>query len=575
MKRALVSLFLVLALLAPALGLAEPAVYTGQGTGMKGPLTVAVTLDGGKIADVVVTEQNETYGIGRGLAETPVEALPLEIVANQSISVDMVSGATITSAAILSATAEALKAAGLNPDDYKNKAGAPAAADRAMEADVVVAGAGAAGLAAGIEALEQGATVVILEKQDITGGATARSGGKFLAAGTSWQEKQGIEDDPQQMFDYLKSVGGDYLDEAKVKVFCDHSVETLTWLEDMGVQMKDVEPIHSSLNPWRVHNAQGGGGMTDGHGGQFTVPMTKRFESLGGQIIYGATADSLVTAEDGSVCGMTATMRDGSKLTVNAGGAILATGGYAQNRSLLQLPEVEGYATSVPKGNLGDGLTMAQAVGASVYLPDYTQVVYVSYTCGVGINEEAGLIVNKQGARCANEYTYQYHVADQIAKTGSNLAYYIADANDPNPTVQYGMSLDSTPRADSIEELAQLIEIDPATLTATVARYNQLCKKGADDDFGKPADKLVALTGPTYYAIKMQPSVTVTYGGLNINQQSQVLTEAGQAIPGLYAAGEVAFTGLFGTEYPCCGMAIGSAVYFGRVAGAQAAALGK
>ena len=324
-----------------------------------------------------------------------------------------------------------------------------------------------------------------------------------------------------------------------------------------------------------MHNAQGGGGMTDGHGGQFTVPMTKRFESLGGQIIYGATADGLITDGDGKVCGMTATLADGGKLTVNAPGAILATGGYAQNRSLLQLPEVEGYATSVPKGNLGDGLTMAQAVGASVNVPDYTQVVYVSYTCGVGINEEAGLIVNKQGQRCANEYTYQYHVADQIAKTGSNLAYYIADANDPNPTVQYGITLDSTPRADSIEELAALIEMDPAALAATVTRYNQLCEKGEDEDFGKPADKMVALTGPTYYAIKMQPSVTVTYGGLNINQQSQVLTEAGEAIPGLYAAGEVAFTGLFGTEYPCCGMAIGSAVYFGRVAGAQAAALGK
>ncbi|MDI9504666.1 MAG: FAD-dependent oxidoreductase [Bacillota bacterium] len=571
MRKQWLAILVALVLLSGIPVMAQEAVVEGQGTGMRGAIVVEMTFDGSRIASMAVKEHQETYGIGYGLAETPIEVLPAEIVESQSLAVDMVSGATITCASIIRAATEAIKAAGLDPADYEATIPASAAADRTLEADVVVAGAGAAGLSAGIEALSNGASVIVLEKQGITGGATARCGGKFLAAGTSWQQAQGYEDDPELMFEYLKEVGGDKLDDDKVRDFCEHSVETLTWIEEMGVKMQDVEAIHSSLTPWRVHNVVGAGGMTDGHGGQFTVPLTQRFETLGGQIVYQATADAIVTDESGKACGLTALMADGSRVTVKANAVILATGGYAQNRALLDFPAVQGYHTSVPTGNVGDGLTMAEAVGASVYVPDYTQVVYVSFTCGVGINEEAGLIVNDQGVRCANEYTYQYHVSDSVARTGSSAAYYIADANDPNPTVQYGMTLDSTPRADSVEALAESIGMQPEALAATVARYNELCEHGEDKDFGKPTDKMIALAGPTFYAIKMSPCVTVTYGGLNINRNAQVLTDGGAPIDGLYAAGEVAFTGLFGTEYPCCGMAVGSAVYFGRVAGAQAA----
>ena len=163
-------------------------------------------------------------------------------------------------------------------------------------------------------------------------------------------------------------------------------------------------------------------------------------------------------------------------------------------------------------------------------------------------------------------------MAEALAQAKSPKGYYIATDNDPNPTVQYGLTLDSTVKAASVEELAQELSMDPAVLKATVDRYNELCAKGEDEDFGKPAEYMIPLEGDTYYAIAMNPGSSVTFGGLGINENSQVLDTQDQPIKGLYAAGEVAFTGLFGTEYPCCGMAIGSAVYFGRVAGANAAA---
>ena len=546
--------------------------YSASAQGMKGEVTVDVTVDEKSIIQVEVKEQSETYGIGYGLETSPVEVVPGRIVETQSLNIDNITGATITTNAILNAAADALTQAGGNAEALKTKVIEKAEAkDELLEADVVILGAGAAGLAAGIEAVQAGGKVIILEKQGITGGATARSGGKLLAAGTKWQENQSIEDDPALMEEYLKLIGGDLIDEAKIHEFCDHAVADMTWLEEMGVKIQDVEAIHQSLTPWRVHNTQGGGGMTDGHGGQITVPMTETYLASGGTILYNVTADTLMTDENGAVIGAKGTRPDGTTVTVNAKAVIIATGGYAANAELTEeYTGKSGYVTQVPYGNVGDGLKMAEAIGAAIDRPTSIQTVFTSFTCGVGINEEAGLIVNDRGERVVNEYTYQYHVAEAIINSGSYGGWYIASSNDPYPMVQYGLTLDSTLKASTAEELAQLMGVDAQLFAAQVARYNELCAQGEDEDFGKPAEKMIALEGDLY-AIKLSPAATVSYGGLITDLQARVLNEADEPIANLYAAGEVAFSGLFGTEYPCCGMAIGGSVRFGRIAGQLAA----
>lgn len=202
------------------------------------------------------------------------------------------------------------------------------------------------------------------------------------------------------MYDYLKGIGGDLIDDAKLQEFCDNAVADMTWLEDMGVKVQDVEAIHQSLTPWRVHNTLGGGGMTDGHGGQITVPMTEKFLGLGGQILYNVSADTLLTDDSGVVCGASGTRPDGTTVSVNAKAVVIATGGYAANTELVEeYTGKTGYVTQVPAGNVGDGLTMAEAVGAAIYKPTTIQTVFTSFTCGVGINEEAGL--DRQLARRA------------------------------------------------------------------------------------------------------------------------------------------------------------------------------
>ena len=545
--------------------------YTGEATGHNGgPLTVEVTVSEDKIESVEVKDHTETYGIGYGLKETPVEAIPSQIVEGQTLAVDTVTGATITSAAVVSAVTSALEQAGADVNALKETSEKAKAEDQTIDADVVILGAGAAGLSAALEASNAGASVVVLEKQGIVGGSTTRSGGKLVAAGTKQQEEAGFTGDTaEDLYNYSSSFDAYHeIDADKLHEFTDHALEDVQWLEGLGVDVINVEPIHSSITPWRVLNTKGGGGQVSGIGGQITVPLYDAVAKTDTQFIYNCTADEILM-KDGKAVGAKGTMKDGSTVTVNAKGVIIATGGYASNHELGSV-YYKNYSTSVPAGNVGDGFTMAEAVGADVYQSKGVQEVAVSFTCGVGINEESGLVVNNKGERVVDEWTYQSHVATALRESGSEGGWYIACSNDPNPTVQYGMTLDSTLSAETVEELAEKMGADPETLAATVTRYNELCDKGVDEDFGKPSEYLTKLEGP-YYAIQMNPVLTVTFGGINTDTASHVLDKEGNVIGGLYAAGETAFVGIFGSEYPSCGVAIGSSVHYGRLAGQNAA----
>lgn len=554
--------------------------YTASVKGHNGAITVEVTFDETSIKDVKIADQKETYGLGYGLSTSPVEVIPAAIVANQSLAVDSVASATITSAAIKQAVADCVTQAGGDAEALKS-ADVPHqdAKDETIDVDVVVVGAGAAGLSAANTALEAGAKVLIMEKVGVTGGSTTRSGGKVLGAGTPWQKAQNFTDTPDMMYDYLMSFDrDDIMDEDLVRIFCDNSAENIQWLADRGVQFQDVEPIHSSLTPWRVHNVAGGGGQTSGHGGQICVPLTQAYEKAGGQIIYNCRANELLTDASGAVVGVKGEKSSGGTVTVHAKAVILATGGYAHNEEMLAkykdfLP-TNAYS-GVPMGNVGDGLVMAQAVGAKNFDAPGLQMVYVSYDCYCGINEESGLIVDAAGSRVVNEWSYQSHVAQALADAKSPVGYYITAAKagvcvEPYPTLANGVKIETVPQAATLEELAGKIGMDPGALKATVARYNELCAKGTDDDFGKPADYMIPVEGDTFYAFPMTPGASVTFGGLQIDTGAHVLNANDQPIPGLFAAGEVAFTGLFDAEYPCCGMAIGCAVYYGRVAAENA-----
>ncbi len=344
--------------------------------------------------------------------------------------------------------------------------------------------------------------------------------------------------------------------------------------------------------------------------------MTHHYvDKLNGEIIYNTALKELLTDETGRVVGAVCDKLDGSKLTVYVKDAvIITTGGYARNKEMCSRYPVAHYFSTAPKSNTGEGLVAAENIGAKNLVHPgvqvvYTsltcgigindesglivnergerypvahyfstapksntgeglvaaenigaknlvhpgvQVVYTSLTCGIGINDESGLIVNERGERVVNEWSYQYHVSDAIANSNSNCGWYITSGNEPYGGVQYGFkqALDGVSRdkvADSIEELAEKIHIDPKTLRATYDRYCELVEKGEDEDFGKPAKFLHPIEGPKFAALRLHPCVTVTFGGLETDLSSRVLDNKGDPIPGLFAAGEVAGTGMYGT----------------------------
>ena len=591
----------------------NPGTYEGSGRGYGGKLFANVTVSEDRIEKVEITQHKEYRGIGWGLNTTPMELFPGLIVEYQSLNIPTVVGADLTAAAILDAVASALKAAGASKEtlaQIKSAPGpkAPEYQDEVRTLDVVVCGAGAGGLAAAIEAKLAGAEVVIVEKQGVTGGSTARSGGKLLGAGTRWQKKQGIMDSPEMVYDYLMDVGnrnGDFMDKSKNRYLTDHLNQTLEWLNSIeatvlgnkeevlaqpwkpetapvekdGVlkthyDVLDVEPIHVSLQPWRVHNSPGGGGQTNGQGGEISAPLTLYYENdLHGEIIYNTAMESLITDETGTVTGVVCTRANGAKLTLYARkGVILATGGYGRNKEMVARYPVANYFSNAPRGNVGEGLLAAEKIGALNYEHPAVQVVYTSLTCGIGINDESGLIVNDRGERVVNEWSYQYTVSDAIARSGSNCGWYITSGKEPYSGVQFGYKSavakkSKDPCSDSIEGLAQKMGCDPAVLRATFDRYCEMVEKGHDDDFGKPAEFLHPIQGPKYAALRLHPCVTVTFGGLETDISARVMKPDGSVIPHLYAAGEVAGTGMYGTQYPTCGTSIGGALFFGRIAG--------
>lgn len=595
-----------------------PGTYEGVGRGYRGKLFVNVTVSENRIEEVKIGAHKEVRGIAWGLNTTPIELYPKQIVEYQSLNIPSILGADTTCAAIIAAVVAALKAAGATDEDIAALKAAPgpqlpAFEDEVRTVDVLVCGAGAGGLAAAIEAKLGGAEVLIVEKQGVTGGSTARSGGKLLAADSKAQKKQGIYDTADMTYDYLMEVGnrrGNLMDAAKTRYLVNHLNETIEWLTSIEATIKgdkeeilaqpwddlklglskpvekdgvmkthfevlDVEAIHVSLQPWRVHNSPGGGGQTNGQGGEISTPLTLYYENdLGGEIQYLTALKELLVDEKGAVIGAVCERYNGAKLTVfTRKGVVLATGGYARNKEMVaRYPVGDDYFSNIPRGQVGDGLIAAEKIGAKNFEHPAIQTVYTSLTNGVGINDESGLIVNEFGNRIVNEWTYQYTVGEALMTSGSKVGWYITSGKEPYGGVQFGFSSalkgrSKDPVADSIEELAEKIGCDPATLRKTFDRYCELVEKGVDEDFGKPAEFLHPIQGPKYAALRLHPCVTVSFGGLETDNAARVLKPDGSYIPNLFAAGEVAGTGMYGTQYPTCGTSIGGALFFGRIAG--------
>ena len=452
-----------------------------------------------------------------------------------------------------------------------------------VEADIVVVGAGAAGLVAATEAASRGAKVVVLEKMSAIGGSSLICTGTLAFAGTDMQAEQGIKDSNELFYKDLMTVGENMNVPALVQAYVDNQLETYKWLRQLGVKFLNII-IASGMSVPRGHNVKP----------SEVIKILSDAAKEKGTKIFMDTAGRKLVMDDktGKIRGVIAE-RDKKSISYGARKAVILTsGGFSRNKTLLAkfAPPMAKAKTIVGLGCDGDGLKMAWACGA-----DLQDMPYIKGTFGFDLNAKTiqkdfallyytgAIIVNKEGKRFVNESISYKLVGDVALAQTDAMGFQVYDS--PIREKQVGKSPSSAVpdletrgliySAPTLAELAQKMGVPSAALEQTVKEYNANVEKGIDPQFGRTTlvasfGKPVKIDTPPFYAFPCTAAILGTYGGILINDKAQVIDVFGNVIPGLYAAGEIT-GGVHGAAY-MTGTAFGKAQIFGRIAAKNAMA---
>lgn len=590
--------------------------FTGTAKGFGGDVSVTLTLTDGAITGCTAEGKDETEGVG----SQAIAKMPGAIAESGSIAVDGVSGATITSTAIKEAAAAALTAAGLNPDDYKTAVENDATAeDSTVEADVVVVGAGGAGMTAAITAAGEGKSVVILESQSMVGGNSVRATGGMNAGKTVYQdenefgESAGVEKtlktaaekyadnetitalaktvseqwaayqaNPTGYFDSVElmeldtMIGGKGINDPElVETLCENSADAIDWLDEHGITLHNVSSF-GGASVKRIHRPVNAEGKTVSVGSYMIPLLEENCEKAGVKMMLDTTATEILTDANGAAVGVKATGASGETVTVNAKAVVLATGGFGANLDMVvkYKPELKGFMTTNAPGIQGQGIEMAQAIGAATVDMDQIQIhpTVEANTAALiteGLRGDGAVLINEEGKRFIDEVgTRDVVSAAEIAQTGSYSWLVVDQAMvDASSVIQGYIKKGYTVTGATYEELGKAMGVDAAAFAETMEKWNGYVEAKNDPDFGRTSFANPLNTAP-YYAVKVTAGVHHTMGGLKINANTEVLNEKGEVIPGLFAAGEV--TGGVHGANRLGGNAVADFTVFGRIAGAAA-----
>ena len=626
-KFTLVALALLSAFALPSA--AKDGTYQATTMGRNGDVTVQVTIQNDKIADVKILEWSETHPI----ADLPAVQLPADMVKYQTSNVDIVSGATLTSFAIRNAVRDCVKQAGLDVKAFTKKAPSkPVLITNVKdETDVLIVGGGGAGLSAAVAAAEKGKSVIVVEKAHFLGGDTCVAGGGYNAADRALEMKQEMTEGQRAMVEkfcretprnelHSKLIGmvqkqweefkaknekglfdspeyhalqswaaGDYV--AKLDLvyeMCRMSPATLKTLADMGLKWDDYTTQYIGALWPRSHKAsnyKSGVGFIDTY---INLIKTKNYPVK--YIMQTRATDFIV--ENGRVVGIKAKGDNGANYELRAkNGVVLATGGFSANVDMRQKYDTiwdkklgENVKTTNVPAITGDGIVMAEKIGANLIDMGLIQLLSNTDPATGATNHKLGqstcIFVNKDGKRFVNELGRR-DVLSKAALAQEGGVFYVITCESTNWVDKDGRNLYGIKvadllkqkkvfKGDTIEELAKNAGINAANLKATVEAWQAFCKNPKDDPFGRASCEAdTALPAGPYYATIMTPSVHHTMGGVEINTKTQVLDTKGNVIPGLFAAGEVT-GGIHGSNRVGAN-AIPDALNFGRLAGQMAA----
>ena len=576
-----------------AAGIYTPGTYTATVTGMK-EMTVTVTFSADAITDIKL-DHEETEGIG-----VPVcESMPKEILELQGLGIDAVSGATLTSNAILEGVADCVAQAGGDVDALKAvKKEVAMEEDEELTADVVVIGAGGAGMAAAVTASQNGKNVIVIEKTSNMGGNTALAGGALNAVDDGSETALARNDSVDFHYQQTMEGGDNQGDPELVRTLVEQAWDGVTWLKDLGMQFQDgVFTVTGGM--WeRAHKP------VEPEGSGFFKTYKEYMESHDGITMkYNTKAENLIV-EDGVVTGVECTGQTGNKVTVKAtNGVVLATGGFGQNVEMREKynEETKLWPTldeTIPSTNTsaitGDGMIMAEAIGAELVQMGNIQLLPLgdpktgSLSGNIEHAVESRIFVNKEGNRFVNEGGRRDEMTLALFEQPDTTMYIVMDSdtyptgdevNNFNETINDLTAAGRAYKADSLEDLAAQINVPAENLVKAVEEYNRHCLggdlEGQADEFGRTlftdTDKVNnGINDGPFYAAERVPTVHHTMGGVKINTDTQVIGTDGNVIPGLFAAGEV--TGGIHGANRLGGNALTDTIVFGRIAGESASA---
>ena len=478
-----------------------------------------------------------------------------------------------------------------------------------MEADVVVIGAGGAGVAAACTASEAGASVIVLEKANVIGGDTALSGQSFLGP---WPEQQkavaGIDDSIEEYIADMKNSyrWGAFAEQGRdmpteypfTQLRCDLTPETLAWTSEViGVGWAPSgtsdDPITEGVLPqptWDTKNCRTWMAMDPAS--SVMTAFSTACDSLGVSIRLRTEVDRLIVGDGGRVVGVYAYDENDQPIAVKAArGVVVATGSFCSNRGMMDryLPIAKGIMGGGCCGATGDGMRMVRAIGGSLSEMDLgvhwypyeagtnsgqfstTLILFGGPEGSVSLSQQPGVMLNYAGERFVSESNGYHLIGRAVAQQECQEAWYVFDSH----PLAADMILNAIPyrnrvvKADTLDELCAIMRVPADAAKAQIEAYNASLAAGEDVAFGKLLDGCAPIDQGPFYALNIRPRPYATYGGVDTDLEARVLDEQGNPIPGLYAAGIV--TGSYAARegfYYNGGLA--QALVFGRLAGKNA-----